>query len=280
MNRLSGDARRSFMLILFCAVFVCVATLGYVYWDSQRQAKRAAEELSAEPITRFESELRVLQGGKLLVSEAFTARAKGNLIRRGLRRAIVPYFVDASNGEHKSKVRVLSAMLDGSAVALPAPKEQAEGPVVELSRTERLSHGEHFFQLQYELEGRVVPIGDREELLFDVTSKWILLINSVNVVIRLPEFLESKSVTHKARILEGAPKEVFREVESDAVNDVESRFAPDPERKDAEMLIVETKRPVKVGERLVVFVAWPKGFVYKSLGHLSPEASVSGENKS
>ncbi len=235
---------------------VFVLTVLSVFLYQHMRASFQERGLAKEPITVFQTELRILPNRHVAVFERFIGRAGGNRIKRGLIRVIFPEFADSIGGEHISDIEEVYAALDDKPILL-SHFDKTHALSVNLSRPEPLSPGDHSFQLQYKLSNRVTMIGEQEELLFDITNVWTVLVNSVVVAVRFPEYIDAAAVKAEARIVNGPATEVVAGIASGAEDNTETRLQPDPDVEGAKMLVFRSRRPLKLGERFVIFLTWP-----------------------
>jgi len=243
-------------ILIFTVVYL--AFMGVRLLRTRESERAFKARMWAEPITRFESEVRILPGGALLVSEAIAVQAKGQMIRRGLRRGLSLTFKDGAGAEHSAKYEYLGVLLDGSRFPLLVDRVQ-NMDVVDLRQPAGIAPGDHLFQLQYKTEHRVQAVGSREELVYDVTGGWRLIIARAAAVVRLPELLLADAVDCRGMI---APSDDPRRAVN-APGDVEVLREIDPERKDTGVITLRTTRPLELNEHFIIHLAWPAGFAYK-----------------
>lgn len=149
----------------------------------------AALPASAEEfISSYHSIVDVAKDGTLTVTEAITARAEGDRIKRGIFRDFPLYAVDKDGNRTKVGFKVVSVERDG------APEdwhtENIDGGIrIFTGNADRiLPTGEHIFQITYTTDRQIRYFDSYDELTWNVTGNgWQFPMREISATISLPE---------------------------------------------------------------------------------------------
>lgn len=144
---------------------------------------------SAEEFIRsYHSIVDVAKDGTLTVTEAITARAEGDRIKRGIFRDFPLYALDKDGNRTKVGFKVLSVERDG------APEdwhtENIDGGIrIFTGNADRiLPTGEHIFQITYTTDRQIRYFDSYDELTWNVTGNgWQFPMREISATISLPE---------------------------------------------------------------------------------------------
>ena len=141
-----------------------------------------------EFISSYHSIVDVAKDGTLTVTEAITARAEGDRIKRGIFRDFPLYALDKDGNRTKVGFKVLSVERDG------APEdwhtENIDGGIrIFTGNADRLlPTGEHIFQITYTTDRQIRYFDSYDELTWNVTGNgWQFPMREISATISLPE---------------------------------------------------------------------------------------------
>jgi len=141
-----------------------------------------------EFISSYHSIVDVAKDGTLTVTEAITARAEGDRIKRGIFRDFPLYALDKDGNQTKVGFKVLSVERDG------APEdwhtENIDGGIrIFTGNADRiLPTGEHIFQITYTTDRQIRYFDSYDELTWNVTGNgWQFPMREISATISLPE---------------------------------------------------------------------------------------------
>lgn len=141
-----------------------------------------------EFISSYHSIVDVAKDGTLTVTEAITARAEGDHIKRGIFRDFPLYALDKDGNRTKVGFKVLSVERDG------APEdwhtENIDGGIrIFTGNADRiLPTGEHIFQITYTTDRQIRYFDSYDELTWNVTGNgWQFPMREISATISLPE---------------------------------------------------------------------------------------------
>ncbi|MDD1496804.1 DUF2207 domain-containing protein [Agrobacterium sp. CNPSo 3708] len=141
-----------------------------------------------EFISSYHSIVDVAKDGTLTVTEAITARAEGDRIKRGIFRDFPLYALDKDGNRTKVGFKVLSVERDG------APEdwhtENIDGGIrIFTGNADRiLPKGEHIFQITYTTDRQIRYFDSYDELTWNVTGNgWQFPMREISATISLPE---------------------------------------------------------------------------------------------
>ncbi|MDQ1197751.1 DUF2207 domain-containing protein [Agrobacterium sp. SORGH_AS 787] len=141
-----------------------------------------------EFISSYHSIVEVAKDGTLTVTEAITARAEGDRIKRGIFRDFPLYAVDKDGKWTKVGFKVLSVERDG------APEdwhtENIDGGIrIYTGNADRLlPTGEHIFQITYNTDRQIRYFDSYDELTWNVTGNgWQFPMREISATISLPQ---------------------------------------------------------------------------------------------
>ncbi|WP_333630422.1 DUF2207 domain-containing protein [Agrobacterium cavarae] len=141
-----------------------------------------------EYISSYHSIVDVAKDGTLTVTEAITARAEGDRIKRGIFRDFPLYALDKDGNRTKVGFKVLSVERDG------APEdwhtENIDGGIrIYTGNADRLlPTGEHIFQITYTTDRQIRYFDSYDELTWNVTGNgWQFPMREISATISLPE---------------------------------------------------------------------------------------------
>lgn len=149
----------------------------------------AALPASAEEfISSYHSIVDVAKDGTLTVTEAITARAEGDRIKRGIFRDFPLYALDRDGNRTKVGFKVISVERDG------APEdwhtENIDGGIrIYTGNADRLlPTGEHIFQITYTTDRQIRYFDSYDELTWNVTGNgWQFPMREISATISLPQ---------------------------------------------------------------------------------------------
>lgn len=141
-----------------------------------------------EFISSYHSIVDVAKDGTLTVTEAITARAEGDRIKRGIFRDFPLYALDKDGNRTKVGFKVLSVERDG------APEdwhtENIDGGIrIFTGNADRiLPTGEHIFQITYTTDRQIRYFDSYDELTWNVTGNgWQFPMREISATISLPQ---------------------------------------------------------------------------------------------
>lgn len=141
-----------------------------------------------EYISSYHSIVDVAKDGTLTVTEAITARAEGDRIKRGIFRDFPLYALDKDGNRTKVGFKVLSVERDG------APEdwhtENIDGGIrIYTGNADRLlPTGEHIFQITYTTDRQIRYFDSYDELTWNVTGNgWQFPMREISATISLPK---------------------------------------------------------------------------------------------
>jgi len=141
-----------------------------------------------EFISSYHSIVDVAKDGTLTVTEAITARAEGDRIKRGIFRDFPLYALDKDGNRTKVGFKVLSVERDG------APEdwhtENIDGGIrIYTGNADRLlPTGEHIFQITYTTNRQIRYFDSYDELTWNVTGNgWQFPMREISATISLPQ---------------------------------------------------------------------------------------------
>ncbi|MEH3090987.1 MAG: DUF2207 domain-containing protein [Agrobacterium cavarae] len=141
-----------------------------------------------EFISSYHSIVDVAKDGTLTVTEAITARAEGDRIKRGIFRDFPLYALDKDGNRTKVGFKVLSVERDG------APEdwhtENIDGGIrIFTGNADRiLPTGEHIFQITYTTDRQIRYFDSYDELTWNVTGNgWQFPMREISATLSLPE---------------------------------------------------------------------------------------------
>jgi len=141
-----------------------------------------------EYISSYHSIVDVAKDGTLTVTEAITARAEGDRIKRGIFRDFPLYALDKDGNRTKVGFKVLSVERDG------APEdwhtENIDGGIrIFTGNADRLlPTREHIFQITYTTDRQIRYFDSYDELTWNVTGNgWQFPMREISATISLPE---------------------------------------------------------------------------------------------
>ncbi len=141
-----------------------------------------------EFISSYHSIVDVAKDGTLTVTEAITARAEGDRIKRGIFRDFPLYALDKDGNRTKVGFKVLSVERDG------APEdwhtESIDGGIrIFTGNADRLlPTGEHIFQITYTTDRQIRYFDSYDELTWNVTGNgWQFPMREISATISLPQ---------------------------------------------------------------------------------------------
>ncbi|WP_296102706.1 DUF2207 domain-containing protein [uncultured Agrobacterium sp.] len=141
-----------------------------------------------EFISSYHSIVDVAKDGTLTVTEAITARAEGDRIKRGIFRDFPLYALDKDGNRTKVGFKVVSVERDG------APEdwhtENIDGGIrIFTGNADRiLPTGEHIFQITYTTDRQIRYFDSYDELTWNVTGNgWQFPMREISATISLPE---------------------------------------------------------------------------------------------
>lgn len=123
-----------------------------------------------ERITRFISQVDVLQSGDLVVEETISVIAEGNSIRRGIYRDFPIDYSDEHGHSYRVGFSVVAAERDGRGEPFHT-KKVANGVRVYMgSKDIVIPHGPHTYTLRYVTNRQLGFFSDHDELYWNVTG--------------------------------------------------------------------------------------------------------------
>ena len=141
-----------------------------------------------EYISSYHSIVDVAKDGTLTVTEAITARAEGDRIKRGIFRDFPLYALDKDGNRTKVGFKMLSVERDG------APEdwhtENIDGGIrIYTGNADRLlPTGEHIFQITYTTDRQIRYFDSYDELTWNVTGNgWQFPMREISATISLPQ---------------------------------------------------------------------------------------------
>ncbi len=141
-----------------------------------------------EFISSYHSIVDVAKDGTLTVTEAITARAEGDRIKRGIFRDFPLYALDKDGNRTKVGFKVLSVERDGASEDWHT--ENIDGGIrIYTGNADRLlPTGEHIFQITYTTDRQIRYFDSYDELTWNVTGNgWQFPMREISATISLPE---------------------------------------------------------------------------------------------
>ncbi|MQB22406.1 DUF2207 domain-containing protein [Agrobacterium tumefaciens] len=141
-----------------------------------------------EYISSYHSIVDVAKDGTLTVTEAITARAEGDRIKRGIFRDFPLHALDKDGNRTKVGFKVLSVERDGASEDWHT--ENIDGGIrIFTGNADRiLPTGEHIFQITYTTDRQIRYFDSYDELTWNVTGNgWQFPMREISATISLPE---------------------------------------------------------------------------------------------
>ncbi|MFZ5426758.1 MAG: DUF2207 domain-containing protein [Thermodesulfobacteriota bacterium] len=197
-----------------------------------------------ERILSFDSVVTVNADGSADVTETITVVARGNAIRRGIYRDLIPPAQGWLGSMAGQPYRVLSARRDGSPESWHTAGEDGMFRIYLGKKDVLLRPGTYTYALSYRALSQVRFFNDYDEIYWNVTgNRWAFPIERARALIVLPP---------------GADVKQFAAYTGPAG----AKGVDFTARKDGPgRVYVEATRPLAPGEGLTAAVAWPKGLV-------------------
>ena len=205
----------------------------------------AATSVQAEErITRFVSQVNVLQSGDLVVEETISIIAEGNNIRRGIYRDFPTDYSDEHGNPYRVGFSVVAAERDGREEPFHT-KKIANGVRVYMgSKDVIIPHGPHTYTLRYVTNRQLGFFPDHDELYWNVTGNgWSFIIDKARVTITIPE----PGGIDNFQWYTGRTGERY----------ADARLV----EHSLDSITIETTASLSPGSGFTVVAAWPKGVV-------------------
>ncbi len=143
-----------------------------------------------EKIYSFHSDISVDSSGMITVREDIRIFAKGDLFKRGITRSLPLTRRDRDGNPVRVGYAVKEVLLDGVAAGFFTDKEGGD-LVIYVGEKDRFLHpGYYSYVIVYETAGQVGFFNDYDELSWNVNGVSDKMLDSVSVVVRLPEGAE------------------------------------------------------------------------------------------
>lgn len=199
---------------------------------------------SQEKILSYNIDIEIEKNGNLLVREQVKVVAEGNEIKHGIFRSFPTRYTDKLGNRFRVDFEVTEVLRDG----IPEPwfeETRSNGVVVYIGDGNvTLSPGVYDYTLVFRTTRQIGFFNDYDELYYNaIGGDWAFLIESVKVLVRLPE---GANVVQKAAYSGYAGS-----------TGCDCEFTGE----DEGVVNLVTTRPLQPGEQLTIAVAWPKGFV-------------------
>jgi uncharacterized membrane protein YgcG len=210
------------------------------------RAQDSPEELIAERILDFRSEITVNADGSMVVRETIKVKAAGEQIRRGIYRDFPTRYRDRLGNYYTVGFEVLEALRDGQPENYRVESEGNGKRVYLGQKNVYLDPGEYTYLIAYRTTRQLGFFPDHDELYWNATGNgWAFPIDKATAVVTLPS-----GVQRTAILLEGytGPEGSLGKALEASV-DAQSRP------------IFVTTRPLNPAEGLTIVVSWPKGFI-------------------
>ncbi|GEM_PF-5736922 len=157
--------------------------------------------LAEEAIRRFDVELQMQKGGKLLVTERIDAYSEGSYIRHGIYRDLL-LAPSGSFSNSLLKIHVLGVTRNGAPEPYFVSRRYRRLRLYLGSRDVYLEPGLHRYVLKYLVSGAMRRRKNKGELLWNLTgNEWRFPIYSLGLRVGLPPRLSAQDV--KARVYYG-----------------------------------------------------------------------------
>lgn len=141
-----------------------------------------------EFISSYHSIVDVAKDGTLTVTEAITARAEGDRIKRGIFRDFPLYALDKDGNRTKVGFKVLSVERDGAPEDWHTENIDGGIRIFTGNADHLLPTGEHIFQITYTTDRQIRYFDSYDELTWNVTGNgWQFPMREISATISLPQ---------------------------------------------------------------------------------------------
>lgn len=204
--------------------------------------------LAREEILSFDSEIRVMDTGVLLVRETIRVRVEGRQIKRGIYRDFPVHYRKWQVLRDKRGFEVLEVTRNGAPEPWHTERHQANVRVYIGNKNRNVKKGEQTYSLTYRTDWQLGFFEQHDELYWNVTGNdWTFPIRNITARVTLPESIPEGTVGLEGYSgIRGAKGGDFSAW-------VDSKGIPQ----------FETTRFFDTGEGLTIVVNWPKGHVHE-----------------
>jgi hypothetical protein len=251
------------LAVLFVAL--SLSSLGFV--SPSMRAKKSPKPL--EDLATFSVQAAIDRDGSVAFSEYAQVEVKPDKPQHGYARMLPAARLDASGKQVPIAIKNVSAMLrdrEQALFSLALPVSTAgKDPRVHWFLTtlkESPPPGNYQFAFDYVARGiiQVLPETAMTGLIWDVTGPVRNEVDSAQITLKLPPFVDPASVRYSGIIGSSASKLQNSAAAGQDSTDLVLRLEGDGNQKDVS-LFARTKRTMLPGEHFVIKVFWPSGFL-------------------
>jgi len=202
--------------------------------------------LADERILSFHSDVRVMAGGMIEVTESIKVRAEGQQIRRGIYRDFPVDYEDRLGNAYRITLEPLAVLRNGEPEAFHTVRSGRDVRTY-FGRSDRfIEHGVHTYEFRYRANRILGFFEQHDELYWNVTgNNWAFPIDEASATIRL-EF----DAPRNALLVEAYTGRLGSKAQD------YGRFLD-----DAGNVQFRANKPLPPAHGLTVVVGWPKGYV-------------------
>jgi uncharacterized membrane protein YgcG len=217
--------RRLFTLVMLCLPMLVVAD---------------------ERILSFHSDIRVLPGGMLEVTETIKVRAEGGQIRRGIYRDFPVDYEDRLGNDYKITLTTLAVQRNGNPEPYHTVRSRHDVRTYFGHKNRFLQHGEHNYVFRYRVNRMLGYFEEHDEIYWNVTgNRWAFPIDRATATVRLAfDAPRDKLMVDGYTGRYGASAQDYGRYLDDEGN-----------------VHFEANNALPAGHGLTIVVGWPKGFV-------------------
>ena len=150
----------------------------------------ALAAVAEEKINSFDVAITVQEDGDIDVSERLNVTSEGYEIRRGIFRDLPRYYADDLHEGDKLpyQYKVKRVTRNGASEPYEILKEGNAYQIRIGDADKYLEHGEHVYEIEYEVKNQIRYFEDHDELYWNVTGNyWLFPIEKASLRVTLPE---------------------------------------------------------------------------------------------
>lgn len=154
----------------------------------------AAGVSAEERILSLHSDITVLPGGQVEVTEVIKVRADGEQVDPGLYRDFVSNYKDRDGRDRTVLFEMIHVMRDGWPAHFHT-ETLSQGMRVHIEdKDTRLALGDHVYTITYIAHGQITNLASTDVLDWDVTGSWGLPIDRISANVLLPSAVQQDQV--------------------------------------------------------------------------------------
>jgi uncharacterized membrane protein YgcG len=205
----------------------------------------ARPRFQEEQITRFRSDITLLDDSSLQVTETISVVAAGRQIRHGIYRDFPTSYADLLNNRYVVGFRMLSATFDSAPEAFRV-EDSSNGKRIYLGDANLfVSNGPHTYTITYTTDRQLGFFKDHDELFWNVTGLgWGFPIQQASAVVHLPPAIPAGQVQLSGYT---GPQGSRQSQLTTSSQDSAFQFV--------------TTRGLAPREGLTILLTWPKGYI-------------------